>query len=550
MVRLIIFFIVLAMPALAGEEPYGLAMHDTAKYTADDMHFAYANPSAPKGGTLRLAARDAFDTLNLFSLTGVAAEGLDLSYARLTARAWDEPFTLYPLIAERLEVASDRSSLTVYINPKAQFSNGAPIVAADVVFSFETLRTHGRPNMRQVYALAQAKALDTHTVRFFLKEGYTPETVLILAMMPVLQQKWWRSRDFSAPLTEIPPTPGPYKIAAVDMGRSITYTRIKNWWGEGLLSTRGHYNFDTITYRVMRDDAAALGALAKGEIDLRREADITKWQDGHYGLAVKETFPHGRAETARGIIFNTRRPVLADVRVRKALVLLVDEAWINHTFYRGMYKRTRSIFPNTTLAASLTQNQDYEGRVALRKACALLDAAGLFVDKDGKRPLSFEILVATARDEALAFAYSRMAQKVGVHVSVRRADSAVFARRLQKYDYDAVLHGWTFSLSPGAEQSAFWSCKSAQNQGRFNYSGVCTPNIDELTSALPKVKTYKALVLAAQDLDNALAQQYFWIPLFYAGVDRIARNTLVKHSDITPLYGPVLETWWMDERGK
>ncbi|HBH27077.1 MAG TPA: ABC transporter substrate-binding protein [Rhodospirillaceae bacterium] len=546
--RLLLALLLLAAPAL-GAEGAGLAMHGAPKYGPSDTHFAYVNPRAPKGGTLRLTTPAPFDTLNPFAIGGVAAPGLgEYAYARLTARAWDEPFTLYPLIADRLEVPQDRSSLTVHIREGATFSDGAPITAQDVLFSFHVLRDHGRPNMRSVYALARAEALDGRTVRFTLHGAYTPETVMILAMLPVLQQKWWAGRDFSAPLTDAPPTPGPYRIAAVDMGRSITYVRVQDWWGADLLPARGQYNFDTITYRVVRDDVAALAALAKGEVDWRREGDIAKWQDGFYGDAVREVFPHGRAETARGIVFNLRRPPLDDARVREALGLLLDADWVNRVFYRGAYTRTRSIFPNTDLAAAPPVTQAMTKRQVRLRAADLLDAAGFPVGPDGQRGVSFTILVSGPRDEAMATAYARMAARAGIQVSVRRADPAVFARRLQGYDYDAVLTGWTFSLSPGAEMAAFWSCAAAEAPGRFNYAGVCDPQVDALVAVIPRAATREALIDAAHALDAALAGQYFWAPLFHAGADRIARQPWIRHPEIAPLYAPrpIIETWWMD----
>ncbi|MBU0800452.1 MAG: extracellular solute-binding protein, partial [Alphaproteobacteria bacterium] len=351
---LLVFFLIISAPALAD----GLAMHGTPKYGADASHLDYVNPDAPKGGTLRQAGIGTFDTLNPFSIKGKAAEGLNLTYDRLMARVWDEPFTLYPLIAERVEVPEDRSSFTVHINPKARFHDNTPITADDVLFSYETLKTSGRPNMRRIYALATSVTKDGPlTVTFKFGPGYDRETVMIFAIMPVLSKSYWSARTFDSTTLDIPVTNGPYKIASIDPGRKITYERVKDYWAADLLPNKGQFNFDTITYDYFRDDMIALEAFKAGNLDIRREYDAGRWASSYDFPAVRagdvrlDSIGHNRAERVRSFIFNARRPPFDDRRVRMALTQVLDFDWINHTLFHGQYNQIRSYFPNTELAA-------------------------------------------------------------------------------------------------------------------------------------------------------------------------------------------------------
>ena len=536
--------------AIAQDAPYGIAMRGDAKYQASDTHFEYANPDAPKGGTLRLSTAQPFDTLNPFSIGGSPAPSMHYVYGRLTARAWDEPFSLYPLIASKIDVADDRSSLTIQIDKRARFSDGKPITADDVLFSFETLKNHGRPNMRAVYAMATPKRIDDMTIRFDFHDDFTRESVMILAMMPVLQKTWWSGRDFSAPLDDIPPSSGAYTIKSIDAGRSITYARIKNWWAQDLPPVRGHYNFDEIRFDVVRDTSTAIALVSKGKVGFRSEGNIKLWQTSDYGDAQKVTFTHQRAQPAKGIILNTRRAPLDDISVRKALAMLFDSKWVGESIYRGIYMRTRSIFPNTDLAFD-AKAQDMSLRASIHAAGALLDSAGWRI-KDGvrtkaDRTLEFSILVKTKSDEAIALSYARSLKRSGILANIRRVDGATFTRLINNYDYDAVVHEWRSSLSPGTEQAVYWSCDAADTLGSFNYARVCSDKIDDIIAQIPQTSTRDELIEKTKALDELLADEYIWIPLFYSNSDRFAIQPWIKRPDVTPLYGAVVETWWKED---
>lgn len=566
------------------EEMFGLAMHGEPKYNQESKHLEYANPSAPKGGSVKMAAIGTFDTLNPYSLKGKSAQGLNLVYDRLMARVWDEPFSMYPLIAEKIDVSKGRRSLTVHINPKARFHDNSPITADDVIFSYNTLKEHGRPNMQRIYKIAnKVEKIDDLTVHFQFGIGKDQETVMIFAMMPILSKKYWENRDFSATTLEPPLLNGPYKIKSIDAGKKITYERVENYWAADQLPNVGHNNFNEVTYDYFRDDLVAFEAFKKGDFDIRREYDVSRWATNYNfsslenGSTKKEEFQHGRPERARGIIFNTRRRPFDNRTIRQYMSNVLDFEWINKNLFHDQYKRTVSYFPNSELAFnSKLENQreafsilsQYRDKIHPNAAIMkwepeptplrqrLVDA-GHFLDaenyivQDGKRAnietgeaLEFEIIVNNAEDQKIAQAYQRTIKKLGITARVRLLDSASFIDRITNYDYDMVIHYWRSTLSPGTEQYLYWSCEAAKTTSQWNYAGVCDPVIDELSKNIANARTRKKLVGYAQAIDQILMHNFYMIPLHYSGKDYISYKATLDHPETTPIYGPVLETWW------
>lgn len=535
---------------------YGLAMHGTPKYTSEDVHLDYANPNAPKGGTLKQASVGTFDTLNPFSIKGKAADGLDgLFYTRLMGRVWDEPFTLYPLIAKKADVPADRSSVTFHLDDRAVFHDGTPITADDVLFSYQTLMESGRPNQRRIYKLATPEKMDDHTVKFTFGEGYDQETFMIFAIMPVLSKSWWQDRDFEATLLTPPPSTGPYKVASVDPGRKIVFERIKDHWAKDLLVNKGHHNFDQIVFEYYRDSDVALEAFKSGDLNFRREWDASAWNNNYKDIENNpdiwlEELEHGRPDRVRAFIFNTRRPPFDDINVRKALNLLFDFDWVNKSLYYGEYKQIDSFYPNTDLGAPKPKEETVDLRVRMREADKLLKEAGWIV-KDGKRihndtgkPFTFEILLDDPNNEKLALALKQNLARMGIQPQIRSLDTAAFRGRLNEYDFDMVLYYWLSSLSPGTEQYLYWSCEAANQPARWNFAGICDPEIDELSKQIARAKTREELLAATQTLDQKLLDGQYMIPLYYNPKDFVAYRGGIEHPDVTPLYGLVVETWW------
>ena len=569
----------------------GLAMHGQPKYADDAAHVDYVNPDAPKGGTLRMAETGTFDTLNPYGIKGAAAAGLNLVYDRLMARVWDEPFTLYPLIAKKAIVPKDRSSITFELDPRARFHDGSPITADDVIFSFETLRDHGRPNMRQTYRLVEsAEKRGENTVHFSFKKGHDRETAMIVAMMPVLSKKYWSSRiasgkSFDSTTLEMPLLNGPYRITEFEPGRKIVYERVPDYWAADLLPNAGHYNFDKVIYEYYRDDSVAFEGFKSGNTDLRREWDAGKWAGAYDFPAVTskkvalDSLPHGRPERVRAFIFNTRRAPFDDIRVRKAFDLLLDFEWANANLFHGQYKRIESYFPNAELAATGTPDALQLGilepwkdklppevfgpaykapvsgspekiRANMRAADALLKEAGWGVEngkrvKNGK-PLQFEILLGTPGDEKLTLHFRRALEKMGIFPTIRVLDQAAYRGRLNEYDFDMTLYFWLSSLSPGTEQPLYWGCKAAKEPGRWNYAGICNQAIDSIAGSIAASTSREDLVARVRTLDRILMHGHYMIPLYYVGTDYVAYWKPLRHPEKTPLYGTVLETWWMD----
>lgn len=560
MIRIFLFIIIIFQCTTASAETpckevdyFGLAMHGKPKYKHNAKHLDYANPHAPKGGALKQAVIGTFDTLNPYSINGKAAAGLNLVNDRLMSRVWDEPFTMYPNIAQSVTLCEgSRGSITFTLNPNAQFSDGSPITADDILYSFETLKAHGRPNMQQTYKeVAEAKIIDQHTIHFQLKEEHGNETIMILAMMPVLSKAYWSAHDFTKTSFDIPVSSGPYQITKIDPGRSITYKRNPNYWAKDLFQNVGHNNFETMSYTYFRDDTVAFEAFKSGAINIRSEHDASKWASGYNSVPTieKVALSHQRPERAYGMIFNTRRAPFDDINVRSALNLMFDFDWINTNLYHGLYKQVDSYFPNSELAApQAKKNHKATTREKLREAKRLLEHAGWTItnnqlQKNGT-PFSFELILSSTDEEKLALHFKQTLQKLGIEMNIRKLDSASFRGRLNEYDYDMVIHYWLSSLSPGTEQPLFWSCDASEQNGLWNYPGICDPAVDSLVQYIASTLSRDELVSLTRKLDQTLWDQDYIIPLYYRGEDWFGIHKGFEHPAKIPLYGAVIESWW------
>jgi microcin C transport system substrate-binding protein len=580
----------LAMTArrVAAVEPapaaHGIAMHGPPKYAADFTAFDYANAAAPKGGVLRQAIAGSFDNLHRYTFRGTAAIGLGLMHDTLLARAWDEPFTLYALIAETIRVAPDRSSIEFTLNPAARFHDGRPMTLDDLLWTVDILSQEGAPGTRSaIKRIASIETTGPRSVRFVFHPDADRESPLLLGLLPVLPKHYWQNRSFGQTTLEPTLGSGPYQITAVEPGRSLTYERVRDYWGASLPVQRGLHNFDTLRYDYFRDDAIALEAFNAGAYDLRSEASVANWalrydrQKIRNGEITREELPHGRPDAMRAMIFNTRRPQFADIRVREALGLVLDAEWINRTLYYGALRRIDSYYPNSELAARGTPDvvelrllepwrtaipprvfgpawSPPDGgrataRARLRRATALLRDAGATIEAgrllqaDGT-PLRFEILLGTPQDEKLALSFAESVKALGITATVRTVDSAQFTARLETFDYDMVLHRWISTLSPGAEQLLYWSSAAAETNGSRNYAGIRSAAVDAVAGAIAAAEDRAGLVAAARALDRLLCWGFYTIPLFYSGRDLLAYRGALKRPSQIPIYGNVIESWW------
>jgi microcin C transport system substrate-binding protein len=560
-------------------------MHGDAALAPGFDHWTYTDPAAPKGGTLRYAVTGTFDTLNPHVVKGVPAAGLGYTYESLMVRSWDEPFTLYGLIAERADLAPDRSGIVFHLNPKARWHDGTPILADDVLFSEDVLKRLGTPNRRQFYERVRTtERIDDRTVRFVLAPDadgrYDRELPLILGLMPIHQKAYWQGRAFEKTTLEPPMGSGPYRIASVEPWRRIVYERVRGHWAADLPVRKGLYNVDRIVFDYYRDDAVALEAFKAGEADIRREADPVKWATGYDGPAlaegriVKLELPHHRPEYARGLVFNERRALFRDARVRRALGLTTDFAWIARTFYHDAVVRTASYYPNSELAATGVPegrereilegvrkdvppglfDRPYEppsgdARSGRRAAFELLAQAGWRLDggrlKDAQgQPFAFEILLGDPSDERVAMEFARGLDRLGVGASVRTVDSAQYQSRVENFDYDMTIRAWISTLSPGNEQLYYFGSSAADQPGSRNYPGIRDPAVDALAGALGRAETRGELVTTVRALDRVLLWGDHMIPLFHTTADRLAVSARLRRPAVTPLYGAMPEAWW------
>ena len=581
--------------ALGGAEAmaapvHGIAMHGTPKYGPDFEHLDYVNPDAPKGGELRRAATGTFDNLNPFIIKGVVAHGRHLVFESLLKRTWDEPFSLYGLIAESIEVPDDRSSVAFTLRPEARFHDGSPITVDDVIFSWETLKEQGRPNHRLYYnKVRKIERPDVRTVRF-LFDTETPdrELPLILGLMPIISKAYYSRVTFEQTTLTPPLGSGPYEIESVDAGRSIVYRRNPDYWGRDLPINRGQHNFDRIGYDYYRDDEVMMEAFRAGEYDLRQELSATRWATGYDFPAVDdgrvklELLPHGRPSGMFAMVFNTRRPMFADRAVRYALSLAFDFEWINRNLLQGAYVRTNSIFDNSELGAQglpeggelalLEPHRDslpselfetaYHAPVVeggLRKNLAtarrLLNEAGWRVEDGSLRrtsdglPLAFEILLVNPGNERIALNFTRNLERLGVEAKVRTVDTAQYQYRRNVYDFDMLIYRWGMSLSPGNEQAFYWGMEAADQEGTRNYPGIKDPAVDDLIAKMTEARERSDFVDVVRAMDRVLVWGHYMIPLYHLNDDRFAYWDKFGRPEFTPVYGAVLDAWW-EEPGK
>lgn len=592
--RLTLYLIALfaQLSAVSADPVTAIALHGTPKEAPGFTHFSYVDPQAPKGGRLTLGAYGSFDSVNPLIIKGTPVTGVrDFTIESLMARGLDEPFTLYGLIAETIDVASDGSSVTFHLNPKAQFSDGHPITADDVIFSLELLRDKGRPNHRTYFSkVAKSERLSDHDVRFTLDAAGDREIPLIIGLMPVLPKHATNPYSFEETSLTAPVGSGPYRIGKIDAGRSLTYVRDPNYWGRDLPVNRGRFNFDEIRFDYYREGSAMFDAFKTGQIDLWPEEDPRRWANGYDfpairdGRAVKREFDIGIPAGMTALVFNTRRPIFADPRVREALIYLFDFEWINRTLFAGLYRRTESYFERSILAspghpADARERQllapfpdavkpaimegtyrfpttDGSGRSRENQehAFKLLQEAGYelkrgrLVQKDTGRPLEFEILAVSTAQSALLLSFARDVERLGISVDVRVVDSSQYQQRLTNYDYDMIQNTWSSSLSPGNEQLFRWSAQSAKVPGTYNFAGVESAAVDAMIEAMLAAKSEQDFVSAVRALDRTLLSGDYVIPLFYIPKQWAAFWTRLHHPEKTPLFGYNVDSWWATDK--
>jgi len=567
---------------------HALAMTGTPKYAEDFKHFAYANPDAPKGGDLKMGAIGTFDTFNQFIIRGVPAAGISLLYDTLTVQSLDEPFTQYGLLASKIEMPADRSWVAYHLNSKARFHDGKPVTAADVAFSFNLLMEKGDPLYGKYWAdVEKVEVLDDLSVKFYLGARPNPELALILGQLTVLPKHYWEGRDFTKPDITIPIGSGPYKILEFKPGRSITYTRDDTYWAKDHPVNKGRYNFATMTYDYYRDPTVSLHAFKAGEYDFRQENISRAWATAYSGppfengFILKEEIDNDVNQGMQCFVYNTRRPLFKDSKVREALAYAFDYEWTNKNLFFGQYTRSRSFFSNSELASSglpgpreLKILEPYRNqlpgsvfekeyrppksngsgniRANIRIALRLLQQAGWeikgkkLVNKKSGEPFRFEILLYDASFERVVLPFKKNLARLGIEMDIRVVDTAQYINRRRDFDFDMMIATFGQSESPGNEQREYWGSSAADIPGTRNFAGLKNPVVDEMIEQIISAPNREELVSATRALDRVLLWQHIVIPQWHIAKFRVAYWNKFSRPQIIPRYSLGFDTWWID----
>ncbi|WP_448204105.1 extracellular solute-binding protein [Azospirillum sp. sgz302134] len=586
-----VFGLSLLAPAAAFADTAGHAVtgHGTPKYGPDFKHFDYVNPDAPKGGEVKLATYGSFDSLHPFILRGSPAGGASLPFETLTVGSSDEVLTQYGLLAETITVADDRSWVAFTLRPQARFHDGTPVTADDVIWSFETLRDKGHPVYRSYYAdVTKAEKTGERTVRFTFRNGDNPELPVIIGQLPVLPKHAFDGKDFASTTLEPIVGSGPYKVAEVQPGRSVVYQRVTDWWGKDLPVNRGRYNFDRIRFDYYRDLDVAFEAFKAGAVDVRQEHSSKNWVTGYDvpavrdGHIVREEIKHQDPQGMQGFVFNSRRPIFADRRVREALNYLFDYEWTRANLSYGLFQRSKSFFSNSELAATGLPSPEeakllepFKGKVPeevftkpfeppktdgsgnirqnLRTALGLLKEAGWelkgnkLVNAKTGEPMRFEVLLVQADMERIVQPFVRNLERAGIGAGIRVVDTAQYQNRLDQFDFDMIVQRMPQSLSPGNEQRDYWQSAKADQPGSRNLAGIKDPVVDALIDRLIQAPDRDGLVTASRALDRVLLWGWYVIPHWHDDVRRVAYWNRFSHPAVAPKYGfAFVDTWWVD----
>jgi len=579
--------LLLAQTSLAAvHHAHAIAMYGSPKYPADFRHFAYVNSDAPKGGELRLGAEGTFDSFHPYIPKGNAVS--TGSVETLLTESSDEPFTAYGLIAESIDWPDDRSWVQFTLRPEARWHDGKPITADDVIWSFKILTSKGLPQYRFYYrSVTKVEKLGPRQVRFEFGEKNNRELPIIVGQIPILPKHYWASRDFSKTTLKPPLGSGPYRVTAFEAGRYVVQERVKDYWGKDLPVNRGLYNVDRIRTTYYRDAVAIRLALKSGDIDFRQENQAKAWALDYdidavsKGWLNKQRVPHQLPTGMQGFVFNTRRSLFQDPRVREALGYAFDFEWTNRNLFFNGYTRTASYFSNSELASrDLPDGQEleilksYQGKIPQRvfttryqppatdgsgwprqnllQARRLLRQAGWqvqnmqLVNTRSGEPFRFEILLVAQAFERIVLPFVRNLKRLGIDAKVRLVDQSQYINRLRSFDYDMLISVWGQSESPGNEQRSYWTSASAQQPGSRNLAGIHDPVVDQLVDGIIAASDRKQLVAYTRALDRVLLWDFYVIPNWHIAADRVLYWNKFSHPAIPVKVGVMVNRWWYD----
>lgn len=570
---------------------HAIAMHGEPALAADFKHLPYTNPDAPKGGSINYAWPGTFDSVNPFVVQGTAARGPidlifgDMVYDRLMLRSADEPFTMYPLLAKAVETDDERSFVEFTLDERARFSDGKPVTPEDVIFTNEILRDKGYPRYKVTAdKVARMEKVGTHGVRFTFKKP-DRELPLILANIPIIPKHATDPATFDRSTLKPMTGSGPYRLATVRPGESLTFERNPDYWAKDIPTKRGFDNYDKITLSYYRDENALFESFKKGLVDVLIDENSGRWANQYNfpavtrGDIVKETIPLSIPPGMLGIVMNTRRPVFEDRALRQALTELFDFEWANRNLLSSSYRRTRSFFDNSELSSADRPASEAEkkllepfpgtvtpeilangwqppasdgsgrDRAFLKTGFERLKAAGYSV-QNGRlmspkgTPVVFELMLKGSENQQLAIAWQQTLKKIGIELVIRSVDASQFVQRQNKFDFDAMIFNYTASLSPGQEQTTRWGSGTRDAQGTFNFAGVANPAADAMIGRMLSVRDRAEFVDAVRAYDRVLLSGAYVVPLYYRPDQWVARWKRIQHPERSPINGAAFPTWW------
>ncbi|MFT3974526.1 MAG: extracellular solute-binding protein [Amaricoccus sp.] len=584
---------------VVAEPTHGIAMYGAPSLPPDFVSLPYADPEAPKGGTIVFGEAGSFDSLNPYILKGHAPSGMQSHvFETLMARNWDEPFGLYGLLAESIETPEDRSWVEFALRPEARFSDGSPVTVDDVIWSMQTMAEQGLPKYSNAWKkVAKVEKVGDRGVRFTF-DAPDAELPLVIGLRPILKKADWDGVDFAASSLRVPVGSGAYTVGTFEPGRSITFVRNPDYWGRDLPINRGVNNFDAIRYEFYLDSGVMFQAFTAGQLSVYRETSAARWRTDYGfpaardGEVVQEEIPNGRPSGMEGFVLNTRRPIFADWRVRDALLHAFDFEFINQTQTGGALPRRPSYFGNSRLAmgdgpaegrvrallepfaADLTPDaldayalpvsDGARNRGNLRIARAQLEAAGWTV-RDGVLqnaegvPFEFTVMLSSAQagmlsagqSEAVANIFAAALRPLGITMHVETVDAAQYNLRKNDYDYDVIVNAWNQSLSPGNEQMLYWGRDGARTPGSRNYAGVDSPAVEAMIDDMLATRDPAEFTAAVQALDRVLTTGRYVIPVWYADRALVAHKADLHHPAHIPVYGDWIgwlpEVWWQGD---
>ena len=593
------FALLFGIGAVRAEPQHGIAMYGDPALPPDFVSLPQANPDAPKGGSFRWAENGSFDSFNPYVTKGRAATGIStLTVETLMGRNYDEPFSLYGLLAESIDTDAGRTYVEFTLRPEARFSDGSPVTVEDVMWSMETLGTEGIGAARYLGAwkkIASMEQTGERSVKFTFNTE-DRELPLILGLRPILKKAQWEGKDFTETTDLLPIGSGPYILDKSELGVFVSYRKNPDWWGKDLAFNKGQWNFDEIRYDYFATDTAAFEAFKAGLISAYREGSAAKWLTAYDfpavadGDVIKAEIPHARPSGIEGLVMNTRRPLFADWRVREALILAFNFEFINQQLNGGLLPRIPSYFGNSILAmepgtpamgreldllqpfaadlppgaidgyALPVSDGEQSNRANIRKATALLEEAGWTVAEDGLLknaagdPFAFEILLVTGNDAMASIAqfYIKALEPLGITATLNMIDDAQYKERTNAYDFDMTHYIRSLSLSPGNEQLLYWGAGGVTEPGTRNWMGVNSPAVEAMIAAMVKAPDDAEFTAATRALDRILTSGRYVIPIWYSDLSRLAYAADLHYPEKLPLYGDwtgfLPDTWWYEAR--